>query len=86
MDDIAELVKAAAGAEEVWEERRFRVYRAGGSPLIVTLSDQGPGVNPSVRYAASAQEADSDGSTVKNGNPDSTIEGALSNVHWWSFD
>lgn len=86
MDDITELVKVAAKAEEVWEERRFRVYRDGGPALVVTISDQGPGAKPSLRYSASAQVADSATPIVRSGNPDSTIEGALSNVHWWDFD
>jgi len=85
MDDISELVRTAANAEEVWEERRFRVYVDGGPSLIVVVSDQGPGANPNLRYSASAQFADSASSPARGGNPDSTIHGALSNVHWSEF-
>jgi hypothetical protein len=86
MDNYLALVKNAANADEAWEERRFQVYRSGGAPLVITLFDQGPNLSGS-RFSARAESNDGHGARiVSNGNPDSTVEGALSNIHWWDFD
>jgi hypothetical protein len=85
MTDYPALVKEAADAEEVWEERRFQVYRSGRAPLIVTLSDQGPS-SPNDRYMASAETDGEHGEKIiSTGNAAPTVEVALSNVHWWEF-
>ncbi|MCJ1685345.1 hypothetical protein MT350_19485 [Rathayibacter sp. VKM Ac-2928] len=85
MDDAMEHVKRAAGADEVWEERRFQIYR-GSRQITVTVSDQGPSVPPTLRYSARAEGTRPEDTTVSHGNPASTIEDALENVHWQEFD
>ncbi len=87
MDNYLSLVKKAANADEVWEERRFQVYRTGNSPLTVTVSDQGPDVPEHVRYIARAESGDEHGGKrASTGNAAPTVEDALENVHWSELD
>ena len=84
MTDYISLVKQVAGAEEVWEERRFLIYRERRS-LIVTIMDQGADAT-SLRYMVNVEGASDGDNTTSLGNPASNVEEALHNVHWWEFD
>lgn len=84
MNNYVSMVKQIAGAEEVWEERRFSTYRRGRA-LTVTIFDQGPDES-SHRYMASVEGANDGDNTSSLGNAAGTVEDALHAVHWWEFD
>ncbi len=83
MTDYVSILKHVSGAEEVWEERRFSIYR-NRRLLTVTISDQGPAAF-SHRYMATV-DGDQYAPAQSTGNPAATVEEALDNVHWWEFD
>lgn len=85
MTDYRSLVQAAVNADEVWEEAgRFIVYR-NRRQLLVSLFDQGSGGSANVRFFVRAEAVDNP-AVNSHGNADGSVEGALSNVHWWEFD
>lgn len=84
MNDILSHINQLPGVEEAWEERYFTVYR-NRRALKITVSDQGPTAG-SHRYMASAEGANDGDTTVSHGNPEGSVEEALSNIHWWEFD
>lgn len=81
-DNIRSLIEKAADADEIWEERRFTIYRNGESrPLTLTLSDQGEYAG-SHRYLVRVEGAAPGDTASATGNPQGTIEDALFAVHW----
>lgn len=81
-DDVSSLIQRIADADEVWEERRFTIYRSGESrPLTLTLSDQGEYAG-SLRYQVRVEGVGPSDSVRATGNPAGTVEDALFAVHW----
>ncbi|ACZ22784.1 hypothetical protein Sked_28820 [Sanguibacter keddieii DSM 10542] len=84
MTNYIALVEQASGANEVWSEQKFLVYR-GSLELAVTLMDRGPG--EIFRYMARAEVTPGRGVEIEStGNPASTPDEALENIHWNEFD
>jgi hypothetical protein len=87
-EEIIEELKKVDGAFEVYGVvSRFKFYRRiegdKTQEVSVEVLDAGPNANPSLRYHCMAS-AD-DGRTA-TGNPDSSIEYALMNMHWEHLD
>lgn len=87
--EAIDAITSAFSAEEVWELSTYRAYVPSGE-VIVELSDSNvPGPH---RYAAQAYDpnipehergVNNNGHTT--GNPDSTIKGAIHNLHTGIF-
>ncbi|POH66407.1 hypothetical protein C3B59_08255 [Cryobacterium zongtaii] len=84
MNDYVSILKQVAGADEVWEERRFSIYR-GSRALTVTILDQGA-AESSHRFMAIVEGANEGDNTRSAGNAAGTVDDALQAVHWWEFD
>lgn len=80
MNKALEALAARHNVIEVWEVRRFHVYREPNELLIVEVSDQGAGAGP-LRYSARAWPAE-DSSSYSQGNPAPSEEEAINAVHW----
>ncbi|VXB97810.1 conserved hypothetical protein [Curtobacterium sp. 8I-2] len=80
--EVRSLIERIADADEVWEERRFTIYRNGESrPLTLTISDQGEYAG-SFRYSVLVEGVGPTDSVRATGNPAATVEDALHAVHW----
>lgn len=87
-EEIIEELKKVDGAFEVYYVvSQFKFLRKTESDntqeVSVEILDAGPNANPNLRYHCTAR-AD-DGRTA-TGNPDSSIEHALMNMHWEHLD
>ena len=87
LEIIAELRNIKGVFEAYQVISRFMLYRHAENENVqeisVELLDAGPTARPGMRYHFFART--DDGRTA-TGNPDSTIEGALDNVHWEHLD
>jgi hypothetical protein len=87
-EEIVENLKKVDGASEVYHVvSRFVLLRKtnddNDQEVTVEILDAGPHANQNLRYHCMAK-AD-DGRTA-TGNPDSSIELALMNMHWEHLD
>lgn len=92
-DEMLEAVRKASGAFETYRLHHFKIWRktpvnGGQRELSVTIYDAGPDEAMN-RYMVEVRDAEPTGEVdppFSLGNPDSTIQHALSNVHWNEFD
>ncbi len=84
---IEELGKVSGVFEAYKVVSRFTLHRHAGENKVQTITvevlDAGSAVRTDMRYHVFAQ---SDDGRTAGGNPDSTIEAALDNVHWEHLD
>jgi hypothetical protein len=86
--EIIEKLKEVDGAHEVYHViSRFTLLRrtddGNNQEVTVEILDAGPNANQNLRYHCMAKADDGRSAT---GNPDSSIEFALMNVHWEHLD
>ena len=89
-DEVLRFLNDRSGAQEASAVHTYRVW-INERDVTVNLFDHGPGTG-ALRYSAEAhwsdlaeddREPNANGSTT--GNPDSTVEMALFNLHWNVF-
>ncbi|MCK8468267.1 hypothetical protein M0722_13790 [Microbacterium sp. KSW4-16] len=90
-DEVIEFLNSRSHASEAARVATYRVY-LGSREVSVEVHDAGEGAGQN-RYSALAYlsdiaEADRHNATngFSLGNPDSTLRGALDNVHWWEIE
>lgn len=90
MHEVMDYLKSKPGVNETYEVRIFDVWM-DGEQIRVELYDGGEGEG-SLRFSATARsmqvavdEATTNTRGFTIGNPDSTVRGALMNLHWNIF-
>lgn len=90
-NEVIEFLNSRSKATEAARVSSYRVY-LGSREISVEVYDAGAGAGQN-RYSALAYLSDiaePDRHNATNGfslgNPDSTVRGALDNVHWWEIE
>lgn len=90
-NEVIEFLNRCSNATEAARVSTYRVY-LGSREVSVEVFDAGDsaGANrySALAYLSDIAEADRHIGTngVNMGNPDSTLRGALDNVHWWEIE